>query len=82
MAGVSPDTKLARARAFYAKHGRAWAIIEGAGMEGGDRECGLFVNYSVAAESKALRYEPGEAEALSVAIAKWDAEADGWTYDH
>lgn len=82
MAAVSPDTKLARARAFYAKHGRAWAIIEGAGMEGGDRECGLFANYSVAADAKAQRYQPGEAEALKVDIAKWDDEADAWTYDH
>ncbi|WP_338578663.1 hypothetical protein V8J38_16805 (plasmid) [Brevundimonas olei] len=88
MAADSPDTKLARTRAFNTKHGQAWAVIEGAGMEGGDRHVGrLYKTFGEAFAARAKDYEPSELDresssCLHVAIARWDAAGDFWTYDY
>lgn len=88
MAADSPDTKLARTRAFNTKHGQAWSIVEGAGMADGDRPTGaLYRTFEDAEAARKQGYEPGELDpqspdCLHVNVARWDADEECWSYDY
>lgn len=69
--------------AFYDAHGRAWGVIEGAGMEDGDRWISPpLMRFEEACKYRASHYDHDERDSLSVMVARWDRDGEFWSYDY
>lgn len=72
-----------RVNAYHDAHGRAWGVIEGAGMEDGDRWTSPpLMSFEEACKYRASHYDPDERDSLSVMVARWDREGEFWSYDY
>ncbi|MGE7199802.1 hypothetical protein [Brevundimonas naejangsanensis] len=82
------NNQIAEVNAFYDSTGIAWALIESAGIAGGDRPTGvLYKSFIEAFDARQQSYRPEELDpespsCLHVEIARWDRVKEFWKYSY